>query len=113
MNVPPTAGAPMGDSLDSTFGFRRMRRVIRNLLLITFVVMSLVDFFGEPFLRWEYRYQGQYSKPYITDATYIGFSGKREVIAGEFSGSCPLLLLIKPKPSLWGRTFDYFTSLMP
>lgn len=104
---------PMGDSLDSTFGFRRLKRKIRNWLLIGFILVSLIDVYGTPHLRWEYRYEGNSHRPIISDATYVGFNGRLEVHAGQYGAECPLLLLIKPEPSLTRQLAGQIIFLLP
>lgn len=92
---------------------RTIRRIVRNWLIVITAVLLLIDLAGEPLLRWEYRYRGRRSDPYIFDATYVGFSGRLEASAGEYADGCPLVLFVKPSPPLWRRATQSLLSLVP
>lgn len=100
--------APMGDFTDIALGRRWVLRQIRNWLLIAFMLAAVIEFVGAPYLRWEYHYLGPHKDPFITDATYVGFTGPFRVRAGQYAKDCPLILLIKPEPSLRQRLQNQF-----
>lgn len=95
--------SPFESPSQKLISLRAIRRAMRNWLIVAAAVALLIDLVGEPLLRWEYRYRGRRSDPYILDATYVGVSGRLEASAGEYAEGCPLVLFVKPSPPLWRR----------
>jgi len=97
-------------AFERPYGWRRLRRLIRNVLFLVVVPMVVVDDVGEPLVRWNYRYEGNRQQVVYLDATYIGLSGSRKVYADQFGKGCPLVLFIKPETPLWRRMADKTTT---
>jgi len=92
--------SPFESPAGALLGRRRTIRTVRNLLLVVAACTICFHWAGEPLLRWEYRYRGRHSDPVMIDATYVGFSGRREIRADDYAEGCPLILFVKPEPSL-------------
>ena len=86
---------------------RLWARKARNLLLLFVVIIVVSELYGLPYLRWNYHYQGTYENPVFLDAEYIGVTGWRDVVAGEYSPGCPLVLWLKPERSVFQLAAEF------
>jgi hypothetical protein len=63
------------------------------------ILTVMVNAWGMPYLRVFYHYTGTHSAKQIHAATYYGLTGRKDVVAGEYGDSCPLILMIPFEPS--------------
>lgn len=104
-------GSPFESPSEHLFSLRRIVRYVRNILIVGIAVCLLVDCFGEPLLRWEYRYRGSYANRQVLSATYVGvLRGQIESEALRDPKGCPLVLFVQPEPPLWQLTLDRILS---
>ncbi len=107
---PDKAKVPLGDQIETTFGFRRVLRQFRNWSLIMITFILLIDTVGAPNVMWSYRYQGDSRSPFITEVTYYGPFGRFETGAYHHGQRCPWLIFVRPEPSATKRLCDLAVS---
>lgn len=95
---------------EKPLGVRKVRRLLRNWLLLFGVIIAFVDVIGEPLLRWEYQYRGTYEQKTILNATYYGIGGRLESSTGQHGEGCPLIVFVRPETPLWKQLAHQISS---
>lgn len=89
------------ESDPTAIAIKRMRRKLRNLVIVTGVVAAHFIFIGVPAIQWNYRHMGSDGIPTAMekyDADYLSPFGYHQAIeAGTYSNGCPILICIPLK----------------
>ena len=91
-------------------GYRRVRRMFRNLLIFLVVFVAVVVFWGMPAVQWTYRTyrtKGIPSAGDKIDADYWNpITGWHLVDAGQYAVGCPMIVFIPLKDCVDLSAYD-------